>query len=186
MHVWTYVWYCPINSKQLLGGAIHLMEFQGKPIICLSPFDASCFPTGEPAVRVRSDVMGCNCNGAAWRPGAHIKVGGGGRKEQRDFTFFTFACYFSHAKASFVSTMLGLGGWTGGRSTGCLKCVKEAEKKIFPLGSLLPAWFPFHRRSSWETPLNVVHTSSLSPDPLTQISDRLHSPDPRRPMAEGS
>lgn len=117
MHVWTYVWYCPINSKQLLGGAIHLMEFQGKPIICLSPFDASCFPTGEPAVKVRSDVMGCNSNGAASRPGAHIKVGGEG-KEQRDFTFFTFACFFSHTKASFVSTMLvrAGSGWVDRRA----------------------------------------------------------------------
>ena len=37
---------CLVNGKQFLGGAIPLKEFQGKPIICLSPMDASCFPVG--------------------------------------------------------------------------------------------------------------------------------------------
>lgn len=153
--MWTYVWCCPINSKQLLGGAIHLMEFQGKPIICLSPFDASCFPTGEPAVRVRSDVMGCNCYGAASRPGGGFPHTAKPRLSQRR------------------RSVPGPGGWTGGRSTGCLKCVKEAERKIFPLGCLLPPWFPFIPRKE---PLGDA--GSPSSDPLTQMSAGPRFPDP--------
>lgn len=44
--VQTYVCPCLVNGKQFLGGAIPFKEFQGKPIICLSPLDASCFPVG--------------------------------------------------------------------------------------------------------------------------------------------
>lgn len=111
------------------------------------------------------------------------------RKEQKDFTFFTFARYFSHTKASFASTIQvrAVSEWVDRPvfDQRGLKCVKEAEKKIFPLRRLLPTWFPFIPRKELLGD-SAEHTSSLSSDPLTQISDRLLSPDPRQPMAEGS
>lgn len=139
-----------LARKQLLGGAIHFMEFQGKPIICLSPFDASCFPTGEPAGRVRSDVMGCNCNGAASGRGAHIKVGGKKQRNEKgaDILHSLRLPVISHTlRPSLLST-------TRVRAVAdcddqpvferhCLKCVREAERKIFPSGSLRPTWVPF-------------------------------------------
>lgn len=69
------------------------------------------------------------------------------RKEQTDFTFFTFAGYLSPGKASLLSTIHAHADseWEDQPlfDHHCLKSVKEAERKIFPLGSLRPTWVPF-------------------------------------------
>lgn len=46
VHVSENLCLCLVNGKQFLTAAIPFEEFQVKPIICLSPFDASCFPVG--------------------------------------------------------------------------------------------------------------------------------------------
>lgn len=67
----TYVCSCLVNGKQFLGGAIPFKEFQGKPIICLSPLDASCFPRWETSsYSPPDDVMSSNCNDVASGAGA--------------------------------------------------------------------------------------------------------------------
>lgn len=69
------------------------------------------------------------------------------RKEQTDFTFFTFAGYLSSSKASLLSTMHACAVSEWGDQPlfdhHCLKSVREAERKIFPLGNLRPTWVPF-------------------------------------------
>lgn len=69
------------------------------------------------------------------------------RKEQTDFTFFTFAGYLSPCKSSLLSTMHAhaVSEWENQPlfDHHCLKSVKEAERKIFPLGSRRPTWVPF-------------------------------------------
>lgn len=66
------------------------------------------------------------------------------RKEQTDFTFFTFAGYLSPGKASLLSTMhVSESEEQPLFDRHCLQSVKEAERKIFPLGSLRPTWVPF-------------------------------------------
>lgn len=71
IQVRTYVCSCLVNDKQFLGGAILFEEFQGKPIICLSPLDASCFPRWvTSSYRPPDDVMSSNCIDVAAGPGA--------------------------------------------------------------------------------------------------------------------
>lgn len=112
--------------------------------------------------------MSCNCNGGAPRPGAHVK-------SKEILHSFTFACYFSHNEASFVSTtrVRAVAEWVDLTmfDQHCLKCVKEAEKKIFPLGRFCPTWVPFmlQKELLGDNAEPGTHRLSVLCDPLTQI-----------------